>query len=103
MIGFGVKFWSRISQNKLHQDSSAKSLGKFCFIIFFPKLTNSILKFKFFSFCPDKLNQHWHEIYRALFVPNWQSLKPHNFSEKESQVKVKYRVKFELRATIDFR
>ena len=40
MIHFGVKFWARSSQNKLHRINSVKNLSKFCLHKFSPKKPN---------------------------------------------------------------
>ena len=57
-----VKFWARISQNKLHHINSAKILSKFCLDKFSPKLNpiweKRVLNFKFNAFYPVNLNQH---------------------------------------------
>ena len=62
MTHFWVKFRTRISQNKLNHNNSAKTLTKFCLHKFSPKLNQiwekRVLNFKFNAFCPVNLNQH---------------------------------------------
>ena len=62
MIDFGVKFWARILQNKIHHINSAKNLSKFCVHKFSPELNpiweKRVLNFKFNAFCAVNLNQH---------------------------------------------
>ena len=58
---FGVKFWARNPQNKLHHINFAKILIKFCPHKFSPKLNpiweKGVLNFKFNAFFPVNLNQ----------------------------------------------